>query len=127
VASAMRLVRRKNWARQTGNDGVVRILVPLPAAGDRKQRKALLRGTTGADKHAVRGERSRTSNRTSGPDKRRTIEALENAIVTLREQLARSEGRADKLQAELTEERRRLIAILTGPARVPWWRRLFRW
>jgi hypothetical protein len=62
---------------------------------------------------------------TSAADKRRTLETLENAIVTLPDQLARSEARADKLQAELTEERRRLIAILTAPDRRPWWRRWF--
>ena len=28
-ASAQRLVRRKHWPRQVGNDGVVRVLVPL--------------------------------------------------------------------------------------------------
>jgi hypothetical protein len=33
--------------------------------------------------------------------------------------------RIDELQAALTEERRRLIAVLTGPVRVPWWRRWF--
>ena len=27
-ASAQRLVRRKHWPRQVGNDGVVRVLVP---------------------------------------------------------------------------------------------------
>ena len=124
VTSAMRLVRRKHWPRQTGNDGVVRILVPLPAAGDRQQRRAVARGQASADKSNVRRERSRISDRTSAPDKRRTIEALENAMATLREQLARSEARADKLQAELTEERRRLITLLV--TRRPWWRRWFR-
>jgi hypothetical protein len=34
--------------------------------------------------------------------------------------------RIDELQAALAEERRRLIAVLTGPARVSWWRRWFR-
>jgi hypothetical protein len=32
VVSAERLVRRKHWPRQVGNDGVVRILVPLTEA-----------------------------------------------------------------------------------------------
>jgi hypothetical protein len=32
VLSAERLVRRKNWPRQVGNDGVVRVLVPLTEA-----------------------------------------------------------------------------------------------
>jgi hypothetical protein len=124
VPSAMRLVRRKNWPRQTGNDGVVRVLVPLPAAGDSKQRKDLLRGTTAADKLNVRRGQARTSDRTSVPDKQRTIEALESAIAALREQLTRSEARADRLQDELSIERRRVIEILTD--RRPWWRRWFR-
>jgi hypothetical protein len=123
VLSAMRLVRRKNWPRQTGNDGVARVLVPLPAAG-RKQRKDLLRGTNVADKPNVSRGQARTSDRTSAPDKQRTIEALENAIATLGEQLARSEARADRLQDELSIERRRVIEILTG--RRSWWRRWFR-
>jgi hypothetical protein len=132
VPSAMRLVRRKNWPRQTGNDGVVRILVPLSAAGDRQQRRALARGQAGADKPNVRRERSRTSHRTSGADKRRTIAALEGAIAALREQLTRSEARADSLQDELARERcrtaavqRKLLEVLTGPRR-PWWRRWLR-
>ena len=36
-ASAQRLVRRKHWPRQVGNDGVVLVLVPLDEA--RKDRK----------------------------------------------------------------------------------------
>jgi len=129
VASAMRLVRRKNWPRQTGNDGVVRILVPLPAAHDRQQRKDLFRGETSTDKQVVRRGHPRTSDRTSAPDNWRTIEALENAIAALREQLAKadqreesahrraereraeqSERRADELQAALMEESRQVEA-----------------
>jgi hypothetical protein len=138
MASAMRLVRRKNWPRQVGNDGVVRILVPLSAAGDSGECRALSRGETTADKQRIaRSERSRTSrrisDRTSGADKQRTITALESAIAALREQLMRSEARADSLQDELTRERsraaalgRKLIEVLTGPTQVPWWRRWFR-
>ena len=139
VASAMRLVRRKNWARQTGNDGVVRVLVPLPAAGDRKQRKALLRGASEADKSDIRRGQARTSDRTSAADNRRTIAALESALVTLGEQLADLQQRLDASDAERRAVQERLTAALThrqvgsvpavapvsGP-RVPWWRRWFR-
>jgi hypothetical protein len=124
VLSAMRLVRRKNWPRQTGNDGVVRVLVPLHAAADRKQRKDLLRGTNSADKPNIRRGQVQTSDRTSAPDKERTIAALESAIAALREQLARSQARADRLQDELSIERRRVIEILVD--RRPWWRRWLR-
>jgi len=41
-ASAQRLVRRKHWPRQVGNDGVVRVLVPLDEA--RKRRETLVKG-----------------------------------------------------------------------------------
>jgi predicted RNase H-like nuclease (RuvC/YqgF family) len=50
------------------------------------------------------------SHRTSAPDKQRTIATLENAIAALREQLTRSEARADSLQDELTRERCRTAA-----------------
>ena len=36
-ASAQRLVRRRHWPRQTGNDGVVRVLVPLDEARTRPE------------------------------------------------------------------------------------------
>ena len=100
VASAMRLVRRKNWPRQTGNDGVVRILVPLSAASDREERRAQFRGEAVADKRNVRRRQPRTSDRTSAPDIRRTIETLESAIATL-------SGQLDIAQSALTAERDR--------------------
>ena len=50
------------------------------------------------------------------------------AIEALREQLAIANRRIDELMEERkrdAEERRRLLALLTGP-RQPWWRRWFR-
>jgi len=41
-ASAQLLVRRKHWPRQVGNDGVVRVLVPLDEA--RKRPETLVKG-----------------------------------------------------------------------------------
>jgi hypothetical protein len=144
LASAMRLVRRKKWARQTGNDGVVRILVPLSAASDREQRRARLRGETMADKHDVRRERSRMSDRISAPDTQRTIAALESAITALRDQLEaernrslQAEVRAERAERRMDELQGRLILLLkrhqpgSVPAvqlatvRAPWWRRWF--
>ena len=56
------------------------------------------------------------------PESERVIAAQQVTIdqldATIRDLRAR-------LDAE-TEERRKLIAILTGPTRVPWWRRRFR-
>jgi hypothetical protein len=68
------------------------------------------------------------------------IVTLSLAVDSLREQLAianrrtdRAERRIDELQDELTRERcraaalgRKLIEVLTGPERIPWWRRWFR-
>jgi hypothetical protein len=45
-------------------------------------------------------------------------ETIEEQGATIRDLRARLDAEA--------EERRRLIAILTGPARVAWWRRWFR-
>ena len=155
VSSAERLVRRRHWRRQVGNDGVVRILVPLDDARDRRQH---------AD--SDKGLSVRTSPediRTSG-DVRGTIRTLEPAVRTLGEQLEaanssllserrraeQAEHRVDELQALLTQERRQidrlhidladavtaeqiaageasaLRAIVTALRARPWWRRWFR-
>jgi hypothetical protein len=53
---------------------------------------------------------------------RREVELLRSQLVDREETIRDLRTRLD---AE-AEERRRLIAILTGPARVPWWRRWFR-
>ena len=45
LASARRLARRHAWARQAGNDGVVRVTVPLPALSGPGQAQALSSGT----------------------------------------------------------------------------------
>jgi hypothetical protein len=112
IPSAMRLVRRKHWPRQTGNDGVVRVLVPLSAAGDRQQRRALARGQTSVDKRNVRRDRLRTSDRTSDPDKQRTDKVLETAVRTLTDQLDIANRRIDELLHQLADAR--TAALITG-------------
>ena len=50
-------------------------------------------------------------------------------IALLREQLADRDATIRDLRTRLdseAEERRQLLALLTGPARVVWWRRWFR-
>jgi len=132
AASAERLARRRRWARQAGNDGVVRVLVPVAEAQKSSRRTTPVRIRTSA----------RTSGGISAPD----IRTYERAIELLGQQLERERGRADyaeeraahaeqhaeaeraridELQAGLVAERQRVIAILTGPRR-PWWRRWFR-
>jgi hypothetical protein len=121
VASAERLVRRRRWARQVGNDGVVRVLVPLAEA---RKRKPTALADTAPDNPAD----IRTSPQTSpliAPDIPPIIRTLESAVAALREQLAAANARADRAEQQAIEDRRRLIEILSGPRR-PWWRRWFR-
>jgi hypothetical protein len=57
------------------------------------------------------------------------LDDRESTILDLREAIRDMRTRLDaaaEVQQREAEERRRLIAILTGPARVPWWRRWFR-
>jgi hypothetical protein len=55
-------------------------------------------------------------------ERERRVEEQASAIRDLRHRL----DRADERVAAEVEERRRLLAVLTGPGRRPWWRRWFR-
>ena len=154
--SAERLVRRHQWPRQTGNDGVVRVLVPLTEArkvgGNRRVsrpgRPPLTSAAPVPDVRAVIREVIREISDAAPPDDRgdvrddvrEDIRALEAANAALRETITAHEAtirdlrqRLDAAAAERrqerqleAEERRRLLALLTGPNRVPWWRKWFR-
>jgi hypothetical protein len=157
LASARRLARRHHWHRQAGNDGVVRIIVPLghlrtgPQPDPANSAEILEIGGPGPAYATSEGTRPRPA--PDGPGARPTPDTLTRAVDLLREQLAlansrveaeharadRAEERAaaalarvDELQtalakalAEVSEERRRVIDILTGDRR-PWWRRWVR-
>jgi hypothetical protein len=101
IVSAGRLVRRRKWERRPGNDGTVRILVPA-----------------GEDTRSDGRSDSRPDSRSGRPDGRsdvsRAINTLGEAIAALREQLARAEARADRLQEEL------LRAHVEAAARRSW-------
>lgn len=139
AVSAERLVRRRRWSRQVGNDGVVRVLVPLTEARNHRQPASSDASPNKSSDVRISGLSSLTSPLISAPDIPLTIRPLESAIETLREQLAkanqwaeaehgranRAEQRVDELLAALAAERQRLLAILTGPRR-PWWRRWVR-
>ena len=148
--SAERLVRRHKWLRQTGNDGVVRVLVPLTEARkvggnqrvSRPGRPPLTSAAPVPDVRAVIREVIREISAAAPPDvrddDRDDIRALESANAALRETIAAHEAtirdlrqRLDAAAAERrqerqleAEERRRLIALLSE--RRPWWRRWFR-
>jgi hypothetical protein len=135
--SAERLVRRRRWPRQAGNDGVVRVLVPLKevrkAGGNRRVSKpGHPPRTDPPDIREVVREVVREVIETSAPDDRddirEDVRALESANAALRETITAHEATIAELRARLDQaaiERRLLLALLTGP-RVPWWRRWLR-
>jgi chromosome segregation ATPase len=124
---------RGRWPRQRGNDGKARILV------DPEAEKAAHTPRTRPDKHL--NEHS---------DERRTFEALEAHIGTLKEAVAKAEAlaehrrqeaetaskRVDHLVAELVEMSMRMAEQIVVADKVraefhayrvrPWWRRLAR-
>jgi hypothetical protein len=102
VKSAERLVRRR-WPKQTGNDGVVRVLVPLKDVSPASQRTTRVRPQmTGPD---IRGQTEETF-----ADDRRT---LERAIDVLSAQLEHEWTRADdeRARAERSETERRWLQV----------------
>jgi hypothetical protein len=134
--SAERLVRRRHWPRQTGNDGVVRVLVPLtearkvggkhrvsspghppltstpPAPDIRGVIREVIREIAGAAPPDVRDD--------IREDDREDIRALESAIEALREQLrianelAANAGRQLEVERQLVEDgRKRLDELQT--------------
>jgi hypothetical protein len=141
-ASAKRLAQRHRWGRQVGNDGITRVTVPLAflekalvfkerdVTPDTKTVSPMTGMTEAMMPPGVAADIT--------DDIAPVTAALTQAVETLREQLTtanqwaeaeraradRAERRIDELQTALTEERRRLIAILTD--RRPWWRRWLR-
>ena len=107
LASARRLVLRHRWPRQTGNDGVVRVTVPLTTIG--RPAKSAEKGdsrrpatdpglvpTTAAGVGA-------TDAVTVAPETDPTTVTLSKAVGTLCEQLAKAGRRIDDLQANLVD------------------------
>jgi hypothetical protein len=134
--SAERLVRRRYWPRQTGNDSVVRVLVPLTevrkTGGKRRVGSPGHQGghspRTEPDIRAVIREVIRETAGATLPDvrddiredDRGTVRTLESAIEVLREQLriandlAASAGRQLEAERQLVEDgRKRLDELQT--------------
>lgn len=98
AASAERLVRRRRWPRQVGNDGIARALVP---AGEDQKAEHVRPGHPGRS----HGE---TPPVTSGPDIRDVIrEAIREVVTPLSAQLEAANQRADRAEQRLDEERAR--------------------
>jgi hypothetical protein len=128
--SAERLVRRRHWPRQTGNDGIVRVLVPLTEArkaGRTRQVSSPGQPRTSApDIREVIREVIREALAVSAPDDREDIRTLQRVLEERERSIAAHEETIRHLRSLLAEERRRLIAILTDQRHRPWWRRWFR-
>jgi hypothetical protein len=123
--SAERLVRRRHWPRQTGNDGIVRVLVPLTEArkvgGNRRVSSPghppLTSAAPTPDIRGVIREVIREVLSAAPPDDRDDDRALESANAALREMITAHEATIRDLRTRLdteVEERRRVQERLTG-------------
>jgi len=94
LPSARRLVLRHHWPRQTGNDGVVRVTVPLAAlaraAGSVEFRDTVTPATVSHATDPMTGRPDTASVPTTDP--------VTLALDSLREQLAIANGRADRAE-----------------------------
>jgi hypothetical protein len=113
LPSARRLVLRHHWPRQAGNDGVVRVTVPLTALAKTAGSAGFRDTVTPATVSHATDPTTTALVTVSDP----VTDTLTRAIDSLREQLAIANGRGDRaehrigeLLAALAEERRRLIA-----------------
>src|SRR3954454_21663644 len=92
IDSVVLLVRRKNWPKQAGNDGRVRVAVPADVLRNMRPRRK-----------AVREDIPPAMPADVPPDKgegiSRGISALEDALGALKKQLERERGRADAAEA----------------------------
>jgi hypothetical protein len=135
AVSAERLVRRRHWPRQVGNDGIVRVLVPLTEARNRRQSAAADMSPDNSGDVRISGLSPLTSPLISGADIPLTIRTLESAVEVLRGQLAKANqwaeaerGRADRAEQRVVDKdvvidhlRGRLDALMTLLAnRRPW-------
>jgi hypothetical protein len=131
VLSAERLVRRRHWPRQMGNDGVVRVLVPLtearkvggksqvsgpgyPPRTDRPDIRGVIReviremaGATSPDIREDDREDIRAIE-SANAALRETITAHEVTIADLRQRLDLTDGE----RRQISEERRELLVAL---------------
>src|SRR3954467_15362734 len=93
IESVVRLVRRRNWPKQTGNDGRVRVAVPADVLRNMSpRRKAALEDIPPAIPADIPQDRA--------ADISRAISILEDALGTLKEQVERERERAEKAEKD---------------------------
>jgi len=107
--SAERLARRRGWPRQVGNDGVVRVLVPLTEARNvSNSADGTLAPATpemAPDTSEVAPTPVKVFPRQMAPDDRGHVRGLENAVEALQEQL-------EFANKSLIDERKRVDELL---------------
>ena len=91
ASSAKRLAIRRHWRRQQGNDGTARVAVPVTEAVPRESKP-------GDDTGDVTGLPSLAAG---------ALAALEDAVSGLREQLDVANARAERAEADRSDERQR--------------------
>jgi hypothetical protein len=121
--SAVRLVRRKHWQKQAGNDGTVRVLVPAAE-------------TTPASERTPGGRPGGQPGRQPGGQPlqdilpailgaiREVVRPLSEQIEAANRRADRERERADQAERRLAEKEATIIELLK--ARRAWWRRWWR-
>lgn len=95
-ASAIRMVRRHRWRRQTGNDGEARVFVPSRALPD--------------DIPRVMPEGDGTGQTPDMPPG--ALSVLEEALAALRERAEVAEARAERAERAVANERERIDRLV---------------
>jgi hypothetical protein len=105
LASARRLVRRHAWPRQVGNDAVMRVAVPLSEVQAHKPADS---ATTWPMPAQAGPGSPRPMPPADGPGTELLAQAMAQAIDSLREQLVIANGRAERADRRIDEERGRV-------------------
>jgi hypothetical protein len=123
LPSARRLVLRHHWPRQAGNDGVVRVTVPLTALAKGAETVGFRDTVTDVGQSHPTDTVTPAADPTTDP----VTVTLTRAVESLREQLGRERMRADRAEIAVDHLRGRIDQLMTLLAdRRPWWRRWFR-
>lgn len=112
VASADRLIRRKCWRKQLGNDGRARVLVPTDWASSEARSPTDRPPLNRTDKQSVPTDEPNVPT-----DRNCEVRILADHVTTLREQLERERSRADASEAaRVTTEVRADAALVQRDA-----------
>jgi hypothetical protein len=113
LASATRMIRRQGWRRQTGNDGRVRVFVPLGQSDPRPQvrpegnpKGTPENGSEGAPGATPGADLSLSEAFTAALAEVREAHASE--VATMRDQLGRERERADQAEVAVADLRLRI-------------------